>query len=251
MVDSRNERDSEVITTEHCVNTDTLALSSVSGAVETTTDAADTLAIAKCTDTSRNTREHRRTNTQVELGRYVPWLRFIFLSDIGRREEFLARSGLPAPAVHGSMRPVCCLTCCHRGKLILREVIVGSSVFFCFCDASVSSRSVKAATLHVLVPCCCSCAFVGCSSALVSILCLKEGSLRSDLLRLVCRCVGVSSTVNTGCVIKDVDGLMLCETEASHTKLRPDKSLVPPWSRFMVVAQGFQQSQMHGGSLGL
>ena len=45
MVESRNERDSEVITTEHCVNTDTLALSSVSGAVKTTTD-ADTLAIA-------------------------------------------------------------------------------------------------------------------------------------------------------------------------------------------------------------
>ena len=148
-----------------------------------------------------------------------------FLSDTGRREEFWALSGLPAQAVHGSMRPLCCLTCCHRGKFILREVIMGSSVFFCFCDASVSSRSVKAATLHVLVPCCCGCAFVGCSSALVPILCLKEGSLRSDLLRLGC---GVSSTVNTGCVIKDVDGLMLCEAEASHTKLSPDKILCPP-----------------------
>ena len=82
---------------------------------------------------------------------------------------------------------------------------------------------MKAARLHVLVPCCCGVAFVGCSSALVPILCLKEGSLRSDLLILEC---GVSSTVTTGCVIKDVDGLMLCETEASHTKLRPDKILL-------------------------
>ena len=45
---------------------------------------------------------------------------------------------------------------------------MGSSVFFCFRDASVSSRSVKAATLHVLVPCCCGvcvCRLLICSAS--------------------------------------------------------------------------------------